>query len=959
MARRIRQARRIKQLQQRRKRLQRQRKKLFESRIRSQGKTFIYNRVNGTIQQKVASLVEFAKKVFDSGISGKRTMLIRVWQNGKWVRLSDLPQEVGEVTFEYPSDFLSVNIPTGIRRKKYLKQQIADIYYWFSSFIDGERSHLMLDFEKTKIIFAPKAGISEERYFQVFRDGATHCVLQPIKNWIVGRMEAVKGEKAKKEWRIKLNRINKWIDGKYSKGVPEDELAVVCKSFKIGIRIHNLTSGLLGMEEKPFLEFNHPKRNMKEFHFTNTRKNHVETRDISTEVYSVSKECMERKVEDLRGKFFLYQGKLDGEIYKVATEDGTWVLDDEYNDIVNDFEDRSGLWCAGFDAVMNYDLFRFVYSGILTNGTVDYCELGGVDCWKHIDMEKAYANGHRCVWYEGYLGKITDFRRVTRDVEWCLGRQGLWRLTSICGGEGKVADWVRKLDYLCDGVILGTPEVRMLKENGFTFKIVEGCWGVKELDFVIDGDMMKKFGGVPVYSKYTGCCERASFEKTMKMEGSDENMGMLPMISHLDDVSIFTEEVEGRKIATLTWVKEHMNYLGHFTAYVKMYQRLTMIEQLARIDGEVGRICVDGIYFKGQAQLIDLFRAKDDKTFGNVAGEKYVTGASCKQPKDELLDEDGVDIWSDTSDSWDFWAEECDDERFDLEGVNTYLGAGGTGKTYMNLTDSGLVDTLYVAPSYLLAYEKKKELGCDVVGGFMNLIGADRKNWRKHLRKYSNIVVDEVSMMIERGDGGKGYIPQSKREIIDAFVPYGVRLIFCGDVGYQLPPVSGDVFVPEGRVVCLKKNYRFEDESLAEHCKKVRKMIKAGCDAVDLEAYLYDALNSRMVTDIEEYCAETDMILCSTNKECAGWTGKFAGGTKKWRVTRNKPNANLYNGMIVLGDEPKNCGAKLAHGFTIHSVQGQTCSGRVYLVLDRMFDPRLIYTAMSRCRRLEQLFIVV
>ena len=47
------------------------------------------------------------------------------------------------------------------------------------------------------------------------------------------------------------------------------------------------------------------------------------------------------------------------------------------------------------------------------------------------------------------------------------------------------------------------------------------------------------------------------------------------------------------------------------------------------------------------------------------------------------------------------------------------------------------------------------------------------------------------------------------------------------------------------------------------------------------------------------------------------------------------------------------------HGFTIHSVQGETFEEIIYIDSRNLFDPRMGYTAISRARRWEQIKIIV
>ena len=57
---------------------------------------------------------------------------------------------------------------------------------------------------------------------------------------------------------------------------------------------------------------------------------------------------------------------------------------------------------------------------------------------------------------------------------------------------------------------------------------------------------------------------------------------------------------------------------------------------------------------------------------------------------------------------------ECDFGPFrEHNNFELHIGAGGCGKTHHNLTDKGLVDVLFVAPSWKLARSKRSEFGCD------------------------------------------------------------------------------------------------------------------------------------------------------------------------------------------------------------------------------------------------------
>ncbi len=84
------------------------------------------------------------------------------------------------------------------------------------------------------------------------------------------------------------------------------------------------------------------------------------------------------------------------------------------------------------------------------------------------------------------------------------------------------------------------------------------------------------------------------------------------------------------------------------------------------------------------------------------------------------------------------------------------------------------------------------------------------------------------------------------------------------------------------------------------------------------------------------------------------FSGKFS--EEKFYIT---DNTTLHqNGEIVIGEKPEKCGCEIRHCFTAHSIQGETAEYNLFIDASSMFDSRMFYTAISRARRLDQIFIV-
>jgi ATP-dependent exoDNAse (exonuclease V) alpha subunit len=74
-----------------------------------------------------------------------------------------------------------------------------------------------------------------------------------------------------------------------------------------------------------------------------------------------------------------------------------------------------------------------------------------------------------------------------------------------------------------------------------------------------------------------------------------------------------------------------------------------------------------------------------------------------------------------------------------------------------------------------------------------------------------------------------------------------------------------------------------------------------------------------------------------------------------------KNNTKLFsNSEITYEKPPAGVKAEITHGFTIHAIQGETLghNDRLYIDVRNMFSDRMIYTAVSRARRCEQVFLI-
>tara|TARA_Y100000004_G_C8696771_1_gene319915 strand:- start:153 stop:548 length:396 start_codon:yes stop_codon:yes gene_type:complete len=107
------------------------------------------------------------------------------------------------------------------------------------------------------------------------------------------------------------------------------------------------------------------------------------------------------------------------------------------------------------------------------------------------------------------------------------------------------------------------------------------------------------------------------------------------------------------------------------------------------------------------------------------------------------------------------------------------------------------------------------------------------------------------------------------------------------------------------------------------------------------------------------YNHKTDIILGPTHNRMNMYNKKYRH-LPKYRVLENENG--YFNNDIVYEEPPVK--SELRHGYTVHSVQGETFEGTIFIDMKNIQinnpkeDLRMLYTAISRARRLEQIVLV-
>ena len=795
---------------------------------------------------------------------------------------------------------------------------------------------------------------------QRFAEGVTQCVFAPIKEWAIEQSKNTKSKKSFVIFRRMLKNINKFAI-QYKKGLPEDKIQMVCDKLRVDI---NITLPLLGNTK--FINVKSAIKRYKVFNFLNTKLNHVDklvrTDNIINVVDFQDMLSIKEKLDENK-EFYTY--RKNKYIHTLHTLKGTYKIDNDFTTLINEFENKYNIHSFKIDDITQPLLAKFIKSSKHYNGTIDITgkidinydnlRIGNNENTRNglkinlVDMKQAYKQYKLSKYYDGFLGKITDYRQVdNNNILDVIDNIGLYRIINISFKEclPSFTKIIKKLNCYIDGNTYPSPELRFLLYNKVSFKIIEGCWGVNTyIDFPDEFDE-EGADGVRRYAKYVGMCDMHNLTSAHWIQGDKK------MIEHIKSYTT-ANMYSTSTTAVIEYDKQHNYTFAHFTSFITMYQRLNMIEQLLEIPYEhIIRICVDGIYHTASdIELKNAFRVKYDINFNNHTAESYISHLN--------------EPYTITENKY---------IKPSIGRIEFHLGAGGTGKTHKALVDQGNINMLYIAPTHKLAANKKEEYGIPSTV-LAIAIGKNPERKGEIKRKYNVLLFDEISM----------YSTETVIAICEEYDT--LKLIFCGDIGYQLPPIKARPVdlkkIADIEIIEYTKNYRITCDKLLKLAENMRLDIKNNAypklNRMRVMTYFKENLPSHIINkdELQKIYTIDDMILSSTNKNKDEFTNMFKDKFDKEKYYIRKKKDNYYNGSIVIKDKGfsekefgkyiekiKKDGTKskpkceIQHAFTIHCIQGETAQHKLFIDMRDISTIPMLYTAISRAKTLDQIYLI-
>lgn len=805
--------------------------------------------------------------------------------------------------------------------------ELQFVEWWLAKVWDWRVSDVTIFSENSMlgdVFITERLNLTPQHVSQSYLDNETqNCIFSPIlavceKN--INNPELAPSTQSK--YKTIINKVNKLMP-QYVNGVPDEKLDEVFRYLKICMTL------TLPFSEKRKIHFG--EQNKKKYtmalNYINTRLDHLE---VAGEYYNNDKPIVldEEEFNNLHydlvsnNKFFIYQ-TTNSNVYSLKTLNNNYKLLDNRFDVFNEFEKENGMNNYCVDDVKDELLSNFIRcSAHLTCSRINPKFKDDLvllqDKFKEIDGVKAYSKFRNCNWFQGFVGKITDFRKTDK-----IEGLGLYLIGNIdWTNANQQVKLIQQTFHLYYGRnVYTSPELEFLTDNGVTFKIYGGAWGVK-MDFEFSEKMYNKQEKIPNYSRWTGMCISDNKFDTYNIN-TDQVDYANNLIKSAECSANYSDGV-----VTFSVPKEKRLHKGQIASFIFAYQRINLMEQLMKMDiSKVIRINTDGIkYISHDFTINEIFKeVKNPNVNGLLMGEH----------EDTLLSNiNNCDPY--------YWF------QFHLHFLKTksrshydnelYLGRGGSGKTHINLTDNGLIKPLYVATSYKLT--RAKQLGYTIDTEVLaNLISPMRK---EHiLKNYNTIIVDEASMVSE----------EIRKFIFTTYKQ--CKLVFCGDIGYQCDPIEGSLIEITAfqNIITMLINYRCKDEQLDNILNDLRTAIETKIkNVIDIITPIQTISKAELVKKYDVH----DIILTHTLKTQDEYN-QLLKDKEKYVIVKSTDD---YSRGEIFYDKPSTKHMELRHGYTTHSVQGETFYDNIYIDKEVIANKKLLYTALSRAEYLHQLHFI-
>lgn len=787
------------------------------------------------------------------------------------------------------------------------------------------------------------------------------------------------------------NIYNKLIknEKKYSKAYTIEELDILAKDINCSFTIKDIIN-----HNAENIIINKNFSNYYNIEFINTKYNHLDVNLCFSEAEEISKEKYEeiKKNESFYVEKFNYLMTIDKK-YKVIDNDfkvlfDTWKKDNKINDC------KIPVNSLAYNFINQYDdkIHRFFNNEFIIDDSL----------YKEIDMKKAYYNYYKCDEYIGlpsgsFICVSGDgFTIDTFNKQYNNKIVGFYEVEIIYNDKPNLDYFGFKSGHK---YILFSSMIKLLSDL-VEFKFINYCVSPainikfnKEFKKTLIND--KLYDSVPnelkdedqikAYCKAVGILSIDSNNTTINIKPLDNDNEFYKTLTNsniykVDDVYKIVENLE------------NPSSLKHLAYGIKAYSQTMILKQMLSMDyKDIYGVKVDSIVYKKDAifnitpTYTKLFKSPTKAKIKTMLYQDVNKIVSIKKPIIKYDLDFGVDVnyGDDEESTFDenicysyfkkYFIESFNDVIFDKSPLpnNEHIikniifsgGAGGTGKTHSLLSSSIFMSNklLFSSNCWELIQDKINEfkvfgLSLPKLTGTMNGKAVEKIN--TGFIKYK--VIDELTL--------------NNKNIIDTIIKDDDNrnfIFLLGDIDYNgffyQCSITKNIFNPSQykdlQYVEYTKSYRF-DEELHTKINKVRTDMKESKNVYELYIKFIKLFADNFYNKENIIINKNDIGISALqpidDKGNCKFSGSFLNSEKQYYIKDTHYKKGIYKGG-KLEDEPENNKNYVCSLFrTIHSYQGRQLShdNKIIILINSLFDFNLLYTAISRARRLDQIIII-
>ncbi len=806
---------------------------------------------------------------------------------------------------------------------------------------------------------------------QRLRAGEEHCIFSPLKAFYEKKQEATKSKSLLKQLSTHIKKCDK-LAVKYDAGITLEELERESASLDTTLYVYRV-------DRKTKVILN-PKKKWS-FSFLNTQYNHCDVFLSDSNAIEMTPREMTEQYQELLGTnaSFAYESS-HNTIRNIEALGQKYRLKTPYEDMFKEFNESIGKQYFGIDYVNERAVFNYILQASKHNTHMSFRDLTDVNPnrLKEVDCKAGYTQFKKAPCYRGFLGCVWD---------WCdKGESGLpLTLADIKKHVGIYTIRITRSVPLLEkaGYVVGetftitSPFLEyLLMSNDIGCDILYGVYGSK-VDFEFPKEFLQKYDeqtgvlgdrGVPLYSIWCGMNAAASDHRVIRRRIDYRLVQELKAAGEdiyweYDDDCYDLNRIDGQ------WVRELKPYVldlvsppgcsvqyipktsspncPQIFAFITDYMRMNMIHEMKRLPmNDIYAWKVDSIVYTGTHVFRPMFRPKEVKI-------DFLMSDSIFRPSQ-------LAPWS--AEALDVHPPIC---RSIVPTMTLFSGGGGSGKSHYAATIRKL---LYVAPMWSMCVDFKTKYNAvkPLVLTPYQVLGTNgaRSYFETTQWRPGTLYCDEATMLEQIVYDMITKMPGANH----------MRILFGGDFDDKGRPFqttfNSVMNVKPLRTKLFPNDYRcVAGDALVGIKQTIRDFMYAHYgDTAKLVAFVKDLQKDRIISraDVPELYGLEDWILTGTIQSYTRWTEQLRDKGEKYIVTKHTPT-DVYaalngedvalNGDIIHYDNGR---CELRHAFTIHSAQGKTITDTVFIDMERMdFDYCLLYTAISRAKTLDQIYLVV